>query len=55
MHPDIDECVRGWNDSKLTRGEILENGFTGALTAQTASARKMFEAAGNEDACSVLP
>ena len=24
MHPDIDECVRGWNDSKLTRGEILQ-------------------------------
>lgn len=24
MHPDIDECVRGWYDNKLTRGEILE-------------------------------
>jgi hypothetical protein len=23
MHPDIDECVRGWNDSKLTRAEVL--------------------------------
>jgi hypothetical protein len=24
MHPDIDECVRGWYGNKLTRGEILE-------------------------------
>lgn len=24
MHPDVDECVRGWNDSKLTRAEILQ-------------------------------
>jgi len=23
MHPDIDECVRGWNDATLTRAEVL--------------------------------
>jgi hypothetical protein len=23
MYPDIDECVRGWNDNTLTRAEVL--------------------------------